>query len=97
MVFDDIRRCDEHDDVDFSDETELLKFVRKSRWVSVNFGATRVFRINVRPRKNAHPASESTVSRCLGLCVASHSLRSILAFARRPVLHRGCAFIENES
>jgi len=48
MVFEDIRRCDEHDDVDFSDETELLKFVRKNRWVSVNIGSLRLIRINVR-------------------------------------------------
>uniref|UniRef100_A0A7S0X6I6 BCCT family transporter n=1 Tax=Mantoniella antarctica TaxID=81844 RepID=A0A7S0X6I6_9CHLO len=46
MVFEDIRRCDEHDDVDFSDETELLKFVRKNRWVSVNVGSLRLIRIN---------------------------------------------------
>ena len=51
MVFDDIRRCDEHGDVDFADEAELLKFVRKSRWVSVNIGQIRLFRINVRSRR----------------------------------------------
>jgi hypothetical protein len=58
MVFEDIRRCDEHDDVDFSDETELLKFVRKNRWVSVNVGSLRLIRINVRlfpfPYQNSH-------------------------------------------
>lgn len=46
MVFEDIRRCDEHPVADFTDEDELKKFVRPSRWVSVDFGRYRVFRFN---------------------------------------------------
>jgi|AntAceMinimDraft_5_1070358.scaffolds.fasta_scaffold09825_1 hypothetical protein len=46
MICEDIRRCDEHDDVDFADEAELMKFVRRSRWVSVNIGNIRLVRIN---------------------------------------------------
>ena len=46
MVFDDIRRCDEHPVADFTDEAELFRFVRASRWVSVDFGGRRVLRLN---------------------------------------------------
>jgi hypothetical protein len=58
MVFDDIRRCDEHEEVDFADEDQLLKFVRKSRWVSVNIGSIRILRINVRFSSLARPPNE---------------------------------------
>lgn len=44
----DIRRCDEHDDVDFSNEEEIKRFVRPWKWVSLNVGSVRVLRINVR-------------------------------------------------
>ena len=44
----DIRRCDEHDDVDFSKEEEIKRFVRPWKWVSLNVGSVRVLRINVR-------------------------------------------------
>ena len=46
MVFDDIRRCDEHPVADFTDEAELFRFVRASRWVSVDFAGRRVLRLN---------------------------------------------------
>ena len=46
MVFDDIRRCDEHPVADFTDEAELFRFVRASRWVSVDFAGHRVLRLN---------------------------------------------------
>ena len=49
MVFDDIRRCDEHPVADFTDEAELFRFVRASRWLSVDIAGHRVLRINVRP------------------------------------------------
>ena len=44
----DIRRCDEHDDVDFRDENELKRFVRPGKWLSLNAGSVRLLRINVR-------------------------------------------------
>ena len=49
MVFEHIRRADDYPEVtDFADEKELLKFVRKSRWVSVDLGSWRLFRFNWR-------------------------------------------------
>jgi hypothetical protein len=44
----DIRRCDEHADVDFKDENELKRFVRPWKWLSLNAGSYRLLRINVR-------------------------------------------------
>ena len=44
----DIRRCDEHDDVDFRDENELRRFVRPGKWLSLNAGSVRLLRVNVR-------------------------------------------------
>ena len=46
MVFDDIRRCDEHPVADFTDEAELFRFVRASRWLSVDIAGRRVLRLN---------------------------------------------------
>ena len=46
----DIRRCDEHDDVDFRDENELKRFVRPGKWLSLNAGSVRLLRVNVRRR-----------------------------------------------
>mmetsp|Transcript_5261 Transcript_5261/g.13385 ORF Transcript_5261/g.13385 Transcript_5261/m.13385 type:complete len:807 (+) Transcript_5261:137-2557(+) len=46
MVFEDIRRADEHPETDFNDEAELMKFVRASRWISVDVGAYRLLRLN---------------------------------------------------
>ena len=46
MAFDDVRRCDEHPVADFSDEAELRRFVRASRWVSVDVGTRRLLRLN---------------------------------------------------
>ena len=43
-----IRRCDEHPDVDFSDENEVKRFVRPMKWLSLNAGNFRLLRINVR-------------------------------------------------
>lgn len=46
-MFEHIRRVDEYPEVtDFTDEKELLKFVRASRWVSVDLGKMRLFRFN---------------------------------------------------
>ena len=42
-----IRRCDEHPDVDFSDENEVKRFVRPAKWLSLNAGNVRLLRINV--------------------------------------------------
>ena len=44
-----IRRCDEHPDVDFSDEKEVMRFVRPMKWLSLDVAGHRVLRINVRP------------------------------------------------
>lgn len=44
-----IRRCDEHPDVDFSDENEVKRFVRPGKWLSLDAGNIRLLRINVRP------------------------------------------------
>ena len=44
-----IRRCDEHPDVDFSDEKEVMRFVRPIKWLSLDVAGHRVLRINVRP------------------------------------------------
>jgi len=44
-----IRRCDEHPDVDFSDENEVKRFVRPEKWLSLDAGNIRLLRINVRP------------------------------------------------
>ena len=46
MVFEDIRRCDEHPIADFSDETELMQFVRASRWLAIDAGRYRLLRLN---------------------------------------------------
>ena len=43
-----IRRCDEHPDVDFSDENEVKRFVRPMKWLSLNAGNFSLLRINVR-------------------------------------------------
>lgn len=51
----DIRRCDEHDDVDFRDENELKRFVRPVKWLSLNAGSVRLLRVNVR----RHPRTRS--------------------------------------
>lgn len=44
-----IRRCDEHPDVDFSDENEVKRFVRPGKWLALDAGKYRLLRINVRP------------------------------------------------
>ena len=36
----DIRRCDEYADIDFKNEDEVKRFVRPSRWLSIDFGRT---------------------------------------------------------
>ena len=46
MVFDDIRRCDEYPVADFADEAELFRFVRASRWLSVDLFGRRLIRLN---------------------------------------------------
>jgi len=43
----DIRRCDEHDDVDFRDENELKRFIRPGKWLALNAGSVRLLRVNV--------------------------------------------------
>lgn len=44
----DIRRCDEHPDIDFKNEDEVKRFVRPRKWLSVNLNANiRLFRINM--------------------------------------------------
>ena len=44
----DIRRCDEYADIDFKNEDEVKRFVRPSRWLSVDFGeGKRFLRVNV--------------------------------------------------
>ena len=49
MDLNEIRRCDEHPDVDFSDETEIARFVRPKKWLALDFGKFKVLRINVSP------------------------------------------------
>ena len=53
----DIRRCDEYADIDFKNEDEVKRFVRPSRWLSVDFGeGKRFLRVNVRlPRSRSNP------------------------------------------
>ena len=48
MDLNEIRRCDEHPDVDFSDETEIARFVRPKKWLALDVGKFKVLRINVR-------------------------------------------------
>lgn len=53
----DIRRCDEYADIDFKNEDEVKRFVRPSRWLSIDFGeGKRLLRVNVRlPRSRSNP------------------------------------------
>jgi hypothetical protein len=53
----DIRRCDEYADIDFKNEDEIKRFVRPSRWLSIDFGeGKRFLRVNVRlPRSRSNP------------------------------------------
>lgn len=44
----DILRCDDHEPRDFRDEETVKQFVRPIRWLSVNVGERRLFRLNVR-------------------------------------------------
>jgi hypothetical protein len=48
MDLNEIRRCDEHPDVDFSDEKEIARFVRPRKWFALDIGNVKVLRINVR-------------------------------------------------
>ena len=41
----DIRRCDEYADIDFKNEDEVKRFVRPSRWLSIDFGEGKRFLI----------------------------------------------------
>ena len=58
----DIRRCDEHDDVDFRDENELKRFIRPGKWLALNAGSVRLLRVNVRRYPCIRSRSDSIYS-----------------------------------
>ena len=87
MDLNEIRRCDEHPDVDFSDEKEIARFVRPRKWFALDIGNVKVLRINVRllfvsrtwtiqrntVTRSGHPSSCTTNSLALHTRLASRA------------------------